>query len=100
MSPNDRAGASAARNDTRLVPDGTTVEIDGSQGIILPRLRLNIPPSPGTITLRRASSGTLDVRCQSLQATIALDDERYAAQRFVVHDYPEAVLLTEANLAG
>lgn len=94
----DGVVATAFDSFFHFAPDGTTVEIEGSQGVILPRLRLKIPPSPGTMTLRRASAGALDVRCSSLQATIALDDERYAAQRFVVHDYPEAVLLTEANL--
>lgn len=81
-----------------LAPDGTTVDIDGSQGIILPRLRLKIPPSSGTVTLRRAGPGALGIDSPSFQATIALDDVRYSVQRFVVHEYPEAVLLTEANL--
>lgn len=92
----DAVVAAAFDSFFSLMPDGTSVEIDASEGVILPRLRLQFPPSTGTVTLRR-DGASVAVRHADLDAVAVPGGDSFALPRFVVHDYPEALLMLGAN---
>jgi HEXXH motif-containing protein len=80
-----------------FVPDGSTVAVDLADGVILPRLRLEIPAAQGTVRLRRAGPGRVEVESPAFSGTLAAGGDRCALPRFLVHDDREALLLTRGN---
>lgn len=89
--------ASAFDSYFDFLPDRASVTLTAGHSVPLLSLKLMFPARAGSVTVRRIDQAHVEWAWDGGAEVVPVRGERHALPGFVVHEYPEAVLVTTAS---